>query len=90
MSTCSRSTASDTAAPVVTAASTEVHATMPGRVLKIHLNVGDHVNEGQPLLVLEAMKMEVAVNAPAGGTIATVDVSVGDQVTGGQLLATIG
>ncbi|MFG0335065.1 MAG: biotin/lipoyl-containing protein [Maioricimonas sp. JB049] len=71
-------------------AATEIQAQMPGRVLKIYVQPGDHVTDGQPILILEAMKMEVPVNAPAAGTIATVDVALGDQVTNSQLLATIG
>ena len=80
------------AAPAATSASSsvEVSAQMPGRVLKIHVQPGDAVTEGQPLLILEAMKMEVPVNAPVEGTVATVDVAVGDQVANHQLLATIG
>ncbi|QDU37129.1 2-oxoglutarate carboxylase large subunit [Maioricimonas rarisocia] len=77
-------------APAAMAAATEVHAQMPGRVLKIHVRPGDPVTDGQPILILEAMKMEVPVNAPTDGTIATVDVAVGDQVANSQLLATIG
>jgi len=73
-----------------TTATTEVHAKMPGRVLRIHCSPGDHVEAGQPIIVLEAMKMEVAVNAPVAGSIASIEVSLGDQVANAQLLATIG
>lgn len=74
----------------VAAGSTEVHAKMPGRVLRIQHEIGDALQEGDPLVVLEAMKMEVAINAPTSGILASVDVNVGDQVANGQLLATIG
>ncbi|MBX3436307.1 MAG: hypothetical protein KF861_02370 [Planctomycetaceae bacterium] len=68
----------------------EVHAQMPGKVLKLFVNTGDAVSDHQPLLILEAMKMEVTVNAPLAGTIVSVDVAVGDQVANGQKLASIG
>jgi pyruvate carboxylase subunit B len=67
-----------------------VLAQMPGKVLKILLSPGDPVDEGRPILVLEAMKMEVPVNAHVEGTIASIDVSVGDQIATGQQLASIG
>jgi len=74
-----------------TAASAEpVDAQMPGKVLKILLNPGDPVADGQAILVLEAMKMEVPVNAHVAGVIASIDVAIGDQVTNHQQLATIG
>ncbi|MCA9185570.1 MAG: biotin/lipoyl-containing protein [Pirellulaceae bacterium] len=71
-------------APVV-----DVAAQMPGVVLKLKLKPGDRVKTGDPLLVLEAMKMEVAVSAPSSGTVKQIVVSVGDQVATGQLLAKI-
>jgi pyruvate carboxylase subunit B len=69
---------------------TAVKAEMPGVVLRVLANPGDQVGEGDALLVLEAMKMEVAINTPVGGTVASVDVAVGDQVTTGQTLASVG
>jgi biotin carboxyl carrier protein len=48
--------------------------------------VGDEVEPGQLLVVLEAMKMEHAIHAYAAGTVSEVDVSVGDQVETGQVL----
>lgn len=74
----------------VAAAAHDVHAQMPGKVLKLLVNVGDAVRDDQPLLVLEAMKMEVPVNAPAAGTVASIDVTMGEQVASGQKLASIG
>lgn len=67
----------------------EVRSQMPGKVYKILLKPGDAVREGQVILILEAMKMEVPVNSPAAGTIASLDANVGDQVADGQTLATI-
>ena len=68
----------------------EVTAQMPGRVLKIIAAPGTRVEAGGTVLVLEAMKMEVQINAPEGGTVLAVEVAVGDQVANGQVLARIG
>ncbi len=51
---------------------------------------GDSVEEGETVLVLEAMKMEMAIAAPAAGVVSEILVSKGDQVTSGQVLATLG
>lgn len=72
------------------AGETELSAPMPGLVLRVHCDVGDHVEAGDTILILEAMKMETPINAPAAGTITNIAVSPGDQVSGGQLLAAIG
>ena len=66
-----------------------VNASMPGVVLKVLKQVGDRVNQGDTVIVLEAMKMEVTATAPAAGTVANIDVKQGDQVVNGQQLATI-
>ncbi|MGE4000109.1 MAG: biotin/lipoyl-containing protein [Planctomycetaceae bacterium] len=66
-----------------------VHAQMPGKVLKLLCSVGDTVQDHQPILVLEAMKMEVSVNAPVSGMVVSLDVGVGEQVANGQKLASI-
>ncbi len=68
---------------------TSVTSQMPGAVFKILVGSGDRVSEGQPVLILEAMKMEMEVAAPVSGTIAAVNVAVGEQVTTGQVLAAI-
>ena len=69
--------------------STPVVAQMPGVLLKVLKNTGDSVREGEPVFVLEAMKMEMHVASPASGMIGEVGVSVGDQITTGQQLASI-
>ncbi len=82
-------TAASGAAPAITTAE-DITAQMPGKVHKILLNAGSAVAEGQVILVLEAMKMEVPVNSTVAGTIASIDVAVGEQVSNGQKLASIG
>ncbi|WP_026145741.1 ATP-binding protein [Nocardioides sp. Iso805N] len=64
-------------------------APMPGSVVAVHAGVGDVVAEGQPLLVLEAMKMQHTIAAPHAGTVTELDVAVGDQVNGGAVLAVV-
>jgi biotin carboxyl carrier protein len=60
-----------------------------GKVWKIEKNVGDQVSEGDTVLILEAMKMEIPVVAPEAGTIASIDVAPGDAVENGDILATL-
>ena len=63
-----------------------VVAPMPGTVIKVLVAVGDQVAARQPLVVLEAMKMETPLVAPYAASVAAVDVAEGDQVAGGALL----
>jgi len=63
-----------------------IEAPMPGALLAVNVAVGDRVEEGQTLGVLEAMKMELALKAPFAGTVAAVDVEVGKQVALGAVL----
>lgn len=67
----------------------ELKAFMPGRVVTILVSEGDAVEEGQPLLVLEAMKMENQVEAPRDGVVKSISVSAGDTVEAGAHLAII-
>ncbi len=66
-----------------------VKAVLAGNIFKVHVAPGDRVEEGQPLLVVEAMKMETAVSAPKGGTVSEVFVREGDAVAVGDALVTI-
>jgi len=66
-----------------------VSAPLAGTVFKLLVAPGDAVTEGQPVLVLEAMKMETDVAAPCAGTIGTVGVKAGDAVSVGDPLLTI-
>ncbi len=64
-------------------------APMPGLVLRVLAEVGAVVTAGQPLLVLEAMKMEQTVTAPADGVVAELRAKAGEQVSTGQVLAVL-
>ncbi len=64
-------------------------APMPGSVIELRCAVGDTVDAGQVLVVLEAMKMEHHITAPFAGTVTVLPIAVGDQVENGALLLTI-
>ncbi len=64
-------------------------APMPGSVLRLYASVDEELAEGDPVLVLEAMKMEHTVCAPSSGRVAELLVATGDQVEAGALLARI-
>jgi acetyl/propionyl-CoA carboxylase alpha subunit len=63
-----------------------VIAPMPGTVLRVEVAAGDAVRARQPLVVLEAMKMETPVTSPFDATVKSVHVAAGDRVDGGALL----
>lgn len=64
-------------------------APMPGNVIRLGAAVGDQVTAGQPLIWLEAMKMEHTISAPADGVLTQLDVKPGDQVEVGAVLARV-
>ena len=64
-------------------------APMPGSVLRVGAGVGDSVTAGQPLIWLEAMKMEHTVTAPSDGVLAELNVAAGQQVDVGAVLARV-
>jgi acetyl-CoA carboxylase biotin carboxylase subunit len=74
------------AAEATGAASDRIVAPMPGKVIQVLVRPGDKVKKGQPLAVLEAMKMEHTLSAPADSLVATVDVAAGDQVNESAVL----
>ena len=77
------------AAPAAPAGGTAVKASVPGKILRLEKNIGDTVAAGDTVLILEAMKMEIPVVAPEGGTIQSFQVSVGDAVESGDVLTTL-
>lgn len=90
-----------TAAPVQSAApaptpssapagSTNVNAPMPGRIVSVNVKVGDTVNSGDVLCILEAMKMENEITAPKSGKIVAVSATQGAHVESGDPIVAIG
>ncbi|HEU5110083.1 MAG TPA: biotin carboxylase N-terminal domain-containing protein, partial [Micromonosporaceae bacterium] len=75
--------------PAAQVAAGSLLAPMPGTVVRVAVSVGDEVSEGQPLLWLEAMKMEHRINAPADGVVDELAVTVGQQVEMGRVLAVV-
>ena len=76
-------------APAAGAGSIKVEAGAAGKIFKIEKQVGASVKKGDAVVILEAMKMEIPVVAPADGTVASIDVNVGDMVEAGACLATL-
>jgi 3-methylcrotonyl-CoA carboxylase alpha subunit len=74
------------AADAIGTASDRVVTPMPGKIIQLFVKPGDSVKKGQPLAVLEAMKMEHTLAAPAAATVDSVGVAVGDQVKDGALV----
>lgn len=68
----------------------QIGSSMPGMVVKVHVEEGDEVTKGRKLLVLEAMKMETTIYAERPGTVGQVLVKPGSQVETGDLLLSIG
>ncbi|MBZ7947382.1 biotin attachment protein [Campylobacter sp. RM9929] len=65
-----------------------IQAPISGSLFKIHINENSEVKSGQVVAILEAMKMEIEVNAPKDGVIEKINVKVGDSVSEGQIIAT--
>lgn len=76
-------------APEANGAGTEVGATVNGNVWKLLVNVGDKVEKGQVISILEAMKMEIDIESPVAGTVTSVAVKPNDAVEEGQVIAVI-
>ena len=77
------------AAPAASAGTENVTAGAAGKVFKVEASVGQAVKAGDPVIILEAMKMEIPVVAPQDGTVASIDVAVGDAVEAGATLASL-
>ncbi len=67
----------------------EIHSQTPGSVWKILVNPGDSVQEGDKIMILEAMKMEIDIVAPQEGVVSSINVKINDTVVDGQLLVTM-
>ena len=76
-------------APAGGAGAVKIEAGAAGKIFKIEAAAGTAVKKGDPVIILEAMKMEVPVVAPQDGTVASINVNVGDMVEAGALLATM-
>ncbi|MGG6797709.1 UNVERIFIED_CONTAM: acetyl-CoA carboxylase biotin carboxyl carrier protein subunit [Streptococcus canis] len=76
--------------PTAVAGADAIPSPMPGTILKVLVAVGDQVAKNQPLLILEAMKMENEIVASSAGTISAIHVSPGQVVNPGDGLITIG
>lgn len=75
--------------PSATAGADALTAPMPGTILKLLVNIGDTVTENQPLMILEAMKMENEIVASKSGSITGIHVTQGQVVNPGDALITI-
>ena len=71
------------------AGGTKVTAPMPGTILAVNVSVGQKIEEGQAVVILEAMKMENEIPAPASGTVASINVEKGASVETGAVLITL-
>ena len=69
--------------------STNVQAHITGTIWKIEVKPGDSVEEGQTLVIIESMKMEMPIESPARGTIESIAVTEGQPVDEGAILLTI-
>ncbi|MBN4927806.1 ATP-grasp domain-containing protein [Hoyosella rhizosphaerae] len=76
--------------PSTAVAAGSLLAPMPGSVIRVAVEVGDTVTLGQPILWLEAMKMEHTIAAPADGVVTELNVQAGQQVDVGAILAVVG
>lgn len=77
------------AAPALAAQPGDVSSPLAGTVVKVEVAVGDKVTLGQPVLILEAMKMNTTVTAPRDGSVSAIAVTAGTSVGEGQVLMTI-
>jgi len=81
----------EAAAPsAATGVGIDIKALLPGSVWKVVANPGQSVQEGDVILILESMKMEIDVVAPKGGVVKSINVAVNDKVVEGQVVAVIG
>ena len=68
---------------------TNITAPMRGKIVKININVGDKVQQSQPIIIFEAMKIEMNLSTPAAGIIKSIAVKEGQTIEAETVLATI-
>ena len=78
-----------TTAPVADSSGVEIPAPLAGNIFKVLVHPGDVVEEGQVVMILEAMKMETAVSATKDGVVASIGVKPGDKVVVGDTLLSL-
>jgi oxaloacetate decarboxylase alpha subunit len=82
--------ATDDSSPPTSASSGEVvESPMAGNILKVNATVGAHINQGDVVLIMEAMKMETEVRSKVSGTVSALHVKEGDAVAVGETLVTL-
>ena len=69
--------------------SIEIKAPMTGKIVSIVVNLGDKINAEDEVIIMDAMKMEIPVYAPAEGTVKEINVKEGDSVKTDQVLMTL-
>jgi biotin carboxyl carrier protein len=69
--------------------SIEIKAPMTGKIVSIVVNLGDKVNAEDEVIIMDAMKMEIPIYAPAEGTVKEINVKEGDSVKTDQVLMTL-
>ena len=67
----------------------KISSSIPGKIVSLNVKLGDIVKQGQVVMILEAMKMETSVSAPADGAIVEVKVQAGDSCSVGDILVTL-
>jgi glutaconyl-CoA/methylmalonyl-CoA decarboxylase subunit gamma len=81
--------AAPAASIVIAAGETPVNAPMPGKIVTIVAKVGQKINKGDILMILEAMKMQNEIGSPVAGTVKSISVTAGGNVKPGDLMAVI-
>ncbi len=66
-----------------------IRSPMPGKIVSVSVSIGDSVTKGQPILILESMKMENTIASPIDGTVSAIHVAASSSVQHGQTLAEI-
>lgn len=77
-------------APKASGNGVELKAPLQGTILKVNVKVGDQVKKGQPVIILEAMKLENEVVAPADGVVSSILVNPGQTVNSQDVLLVVG